>query len=404
MAPQDHGFDPTRLARIGDVGKRYVDSGRLPCSSVQVARRGEVVYSDVYGQADIESDTAATAETVFRIYSMTKPITSIALMSLYEDGAFLLESPVEEFLPDFADMTVWVGGSDQAPVARPAANKMTIRDILTHTSGLTYGFFRQHPLDAIYRDQHNLGDFSEADYDLAEAVRRLGSLPLLFEPGTSWNYSMSTDVCGAVIEAITGQTLDVALAERVLDPLGMSHTGFSVADDDVDHFAACYVRSATGDLMRIDDPATSSYLKPPSFLSGGGGMVSTIGDYQKFCDMLVAGGTAHGERIIGRKTLAYMAMNHLPGGALLNDLGQSVFAEVAMDGMGFGLGFSVIEDSAANGTVNSPGEFAWGGAASTAFWIDPVEEVTAVFMTQLIPSSTYPIRRELRGAVYQAMS
>jgi len=404
MSAQELGFDPARLSLIGDVGRRYVDAGQLPCASVQVARRGEVVYSDVYGLAHVEADTAATSDTVFRIYSMTKPITSIALMSLYEEGEFLLEDPVEKFLPEFADMTVWSGGSDQAPIVRPAANKMSIRDILTHTSGLTYGFFRQHPLDAIYRDVHNLGDFSETDYDLSEAMRRLGSLPLLFEPGTSWNYSMSTDVCGAVIEAITGQTLDVALAQRVTDPLGMTHTGFSARPEDASHLAASYIRNPqSGDLLRIDDPASSSYLAPPSFLSGGGGMVSTIDDYQKFCNMLVSGGTWNGERIIGRRTLEYMALNHLPGGALLNDLGQSLFAEVSMDGMGFGLGFSVIMDSAANGAVNSAGEFAWGGAASTAFWIDPVEEITAVFMTQLIPSSTYPLRRQLRAAVYQAL-
>lgn len=301
-------------------------------------------------------------------------------------------------------MTVWAGGSDQAPQARPALRSISVRDILTHTSGLTYGFLRQHPLDAIYRDQHNLGDFTKTDYSLAEGIRRLGSLPLLFEPGTSWNYSMSTDVCGAVIEAITGKTLDVVFAERVFGPLGMADTGFHVDDGHADRFAACYARNpATNELLKIDDPTTSSYLAPPAFLSGGGGLVSTVGDYQRFCTMLLNGGELDGHRIIGRKTLDYMTLNHLPGGALLNDLGQSLFSEVSMDGMGFGLGFSVIADPAANGTVSSAGEFAWGGAASTAFWIDPVENLTAIFMTQLIPSSTYPLRRQLRAAVYQAL-
>lgn len=403
--PEELGFDSQRLDRIGAVGRRYVDEGKLPCAAVQVARGGEVVYSDVCGMADVEAARPATDDTIFRIYSMTKPITSVVLMALYEEGEFLLEDPIENFLPDFATMTVWSGGSDQAPQSRPALRSITVRDILTHTSGLTYGFMRQHPLDAIYRDRHNLGDFTKTDYSLAEGMKRLGSLPLLFEPGTSWNYSMSTDVCGAVIEAITGKTLDVVFEERVFGPLGMADTGFHVPAVESERLAASYTRNpASGDLFKIDDPATSSYLAPPAFLSGGGGLVSTIADYQRFCNLLLNGGELGGHRIIGRKTLDYMTLNHLPGGALLNELGQSLFAEVTMNGHGFGLGFSVIEDPASNGSVSSVGEFAWGGAASTAFWIDPVEDLTAIFMTQLIPSSTYPIRRQLRAAVYQALT
>ena len=362
------------------------------------------VYSDAYGWADVEDERPIGFDSIFRIYSMTKPITSIVLMQLYEEGRLLLEDPVETYLPDLADPQVMVGGSDQAPVTRPANRSMTIKDILTHTSGLTYGFFRQTPLDARYREQ-GLGDFTVSDYSLAEGIRRLGGQPLLFDPGTAWNYSMSTDVCGAVIEAITGQTLAQAMSERVFEPLEMYENGFSVPEGAVDRFCSLYTRHpGDGSLMKIDRAEKSSYLQPPAFLSGGGGLVSTIGDYQRFCSMLLAGGVGNGHRIIGRRTLEYMATNHLPEGKLLNDLGQSLFAEVAMDGMGFGLGFSVIEDPAANGSLCSPGEFAWGGAASTAFWIDPVEQLTAIFMTQLLPSSTYPIRRELRGAVYQALT
>jgi CubicO group peptidase (beta-lactamase class C family) len=397
-------FDPSRLDRIGTVGRRYVDEGRLPNAIVQIADRDGVVYSDAYGHADVESQKPVDMDTIFRIYSMTKPITSIVLMQLFEEGRFLLEDPVEKFLPDLANPQVMIGGSDQAPITRPAMRSITIRDLLTHASGLTYGFFRQTPLDARYRDQ-NLGDFVVADYSLAEAIRRLGAEPLLFDPGTSWNYSMSTDVCGAVIEAITGQTLAQALSERLLEPLEMFETGFSVPETAADRFTSLYVPNPSGDdsLVRIDDYTSSAYLQPPAFLSGGGGLVSTIGDYQKFCSMLLAEGVGNGNRIIGRRTLEYMTLNHLPGGKLLNELGQSVFAEVAMDGMGFGLGFSVVEDPAANGSLCSPGEFAWGGAASTAFWVDPVEGLTAIFMTQLLPSSKYPIRRELRSAVYQAL-
>lgn len=396
-------FDESRLDRVGAVGRRYVDEGKMSCAVVQVADESGVRYRDAYGWADVETRTPITFDSVFRIYSMTKPITSITLMQLYEEDRLLLEDPVEKFLPDFANMQVMVGGSDLAPVTRPANRSVTIRDILTHTSGLTYGFLRQTPLDARYREQH-LGDFTTPDYTLGEGIRRLGNEPLLFEPGTAWNYSLSTDVCGAVIEAITGQTLAQAFAERIFEPLAMHDTGFSVPSDAVDRFTSLYARVNPDELTRIDNYSTSRYLRPPAFLSGGGGLVSTIGDYQKFCDMLLAGGQGPTSRIIGRRTLEYMASNHLPEGKLLNELGQSLFSEVAMDGMGFGLGFSVVEDPAANGNVCSKGEFAWGGAASTAFWIDPVEKLTAIFMTQLLPSSTYPVRRQLRGAVYQALT
>lgn len=395
-------FDETRLERIGGVGRRYVDAGKIPCSVVQVADADGPVYTDAYGWADVEAQTPITTDSIFRIYSMTKPITSIALMQLYEEGEFLLEDPIEKFLPEFADPQVMVGGSDLAPVLRPAARSINMRDILTHCSGLTYGFFRQTPLDARYREA-GLGDFSTPDYSLRDGMKRLAEQPLLFDPGTKWNYSMSTDVCGAVIEVITGSSLNVALAERVFVPLAMNDTGFSVPEAETGRFTSLYAPVGPNPMVRIDEAGSSNYLEPPAFLSGGGGLASTLGDYQKFASMLLAGGEGNGTRIIGRRTLEYMASNHLPGGKLLNDLGQSLFAEVAMDGMGFGLGFSVVEDPAANGSLCSPGEFAWGGAASTAFWIDPVEELTAVFMTQLLPSSTYPLRRELRSAVYQAL-
>lgn len=396
-------FDPSRLDRIGEVGRRYVDAGLLPNSVVQISDGTNVVYSDSYGMADVESKTPVSMDSIFRIFSMTKPITSIVLMQLYEEGKLLLEDPLEKYIPEFANPQVMTGGSDQAPITRPAMRSITVKDVLTHTSGLTYGFFRQTALDARYRD-NGLGDFSASDYNLAECMRRLAAQPLLFDPGTSWNYSMSTDVCGALIEVITGQTLAQAFAERIFEPLEMGETGFSVPASAADRFTSLYARNPQdGSLLRIDNAATSASLKPPALLSGGGGLMSTIGDYQKFCTMLLNEGTGNGQNIIGRRTLEYMTMNHLPGGKLLNELGQSLFAEVAMDGMGFGLGFSIVEDPAANGNVCSPGEFAWGGAASTAFWIDPVEQITAIFMTQLLPSSTYPLRRELRSAVYQAI-
>ena len=394
-------FASARLDRVGAVGRRYVDAGKIPCSVVQVADSSGPIYTDAYGWADVESQTPITTDSIFRIYSMTKPITSLVLMQLYEEGKFLLEDPIEKFLPEFANPQVQIGGSDIAPVTRPASRSVNIKDILTHCSGFTYGFLRQTPLDARYRER-NLGDFTATEYSLREGMRRLAELPLLFDPGTSWNYSMSTDVCGAVIEVITGQTLAQVFAERVFLPLDMSDTGFNVPPSAADRFTSLYVPTNT--MTRFDEAETSRYLQPAPFLSGGGGLVSTIGDYQQFASMLLAGGVGNGERLIGRRTLEYMASNHLPGAKLLNELGQSLFSEVAMDGMGFGLGFSVVEDPAANGSLCSIGEFAWGGAASTAFWIDPVEELTTIFMTQLLPSSTYPLRRELRAAVYQSLN
>jgi len=396
-------FDTNRLDLIGAVGRRYVDNKDIPCAVVQVASSNEIVYTDSYGWADVEAQKPISVDSIFRIYSMTKPITSIVLMQLYEEGRFLLEDPVEKFLPEFANPRVMTGGSDVAPETRPAMRSISIRDLLTHCSGLTYGFLRQGPLDARYRE-HKLGDFVTPTYSLREGMELLAKQPLLFDPGTKWNYSMSTDVLGAVIEVLTGLTLAQAFAERVFEPLAMFDTGFSVPSSAVDRFTSLYAPIPPQRMVRIDDATTSNYLSPSVFLSGGGGLVSTIGDYQKFASMLLAGGVGDGNRLIGRRTLEYMASNHLPNGQLLNELGQSLFSEVAMDGMGFGLGFSVIEDPAANGSLCSVGEFAWGGAASTAFWIDPVEDLTAIFMTQLLPSSTYPLRRELRAAVYQALT
>ena len=395
-------FDDDRLHLIGAVGRRLVDAGKIPCSVVQLSHRGTVVYQDHYGLADVERSRPVTPETIFRFYSMTKPITSIALMQLYEEGELLLEDPLERFFPEFADVQVFVSGTDLAYNGRGTARPITVQDLLTHTAGFTYGFLRQHPLDARYRAQ-GMGEFALPDYDLTEFMRRLAREPLLFDPGTGWNYGVSTDVCGAVIEAVTGRTLDEVFRERIFEPLGMHETGFHVDAAHVDRFAALYMPAPGGGMTLIDDPTTSPALSRPAYLSGGGGLMSTLADYQRFLDCLLAGGTRDGVRLIGRKTLDYMTTNHLPGGQTLNEMGQSLFSEVTMAGMGFGLGFSVMVDPTANATVSSAGEYAWGGAASTAFFVDPVEELTGMFLTQLLPSSTYPIRRLLRAAVYQAL-
>jgi len=401
------GFNPKRLNRVVDLCERYVNEGKLPCAQVQIVQEGDVVLRHTTGMADIESSKPLGDDSIFRIYSMTKPITSIALMQLYEQGKFLLEDPVEKFLPSFKDPVVLLGGSLLKPETRPAQTVMTIRDLLTHTSGLTYGFHFQNNLDQMYRDQKLGGPLTEkqgrANVSLEEGIDRLGGLPLLFDPGTAWNYSMSTDVCGRLIEVIGGCSLDEYLEENIFKPLGMEDTGFFVTEDKVDRFTSNYILGSDRSLERIDPAEDSPYLKERLFLSGGGGLISTTDDYQKFVNMLLNAGAFGEEQIIGRRTLELMTMNHLPLGKLLNEVGQSTFSETALAGMGFGLGFSVLMDPAANAGLGTIGEFAWGGAASTRFWVDPVEKVSCIFMTQFMPSSYYPIRRELTTSVYQAM-
>ena len=401
------GFDLDRLNKVVDLCNRYVEEGKIPCAQVQVAHDGNVVLRHTTGMADIESNMSLMDDAIFRIYSMTKPITSIALMQLYEQGKFLLEDPVEKFLPSFKNPQVLLGGSLFKPELRPAKTIMTVRDLLTHTSGLTYGFHFQNNLDQMYRDKKLGGPLTggegRADASLEEAIDIMGGLPLLFDPGTAWNYSMSTDVCGRLIEVIGDCSFDDYLQENIFDPLGMGDTGFLVPEDKIQRFTSTYILNESGALEVTDPAQNSPYQKERLFLSGGGGLVSTTNDYQRFVDMLSNEGAAGGNQIIGRRTLELMIMNHLPGGKLLNEVGRSTFSETALAGMGFGLGFSVLMDPAANAGLGTIGEFAWGGAASTRFWVDPVEKISCIFMTQFMPSSYYPIRRELTTSVYQAL-
>lgn len=395
-------LDIDRLGRVAALCDRYVAEGRLPCAQVQIAHHGEVILRHTVGHADLADATPLADDAVFRIYSMTKPIASLALMQLFEQGSFLLDDPVAAFLPEFADARVWVGGSAQAPQTRPATVPMTIRHLLTHTSGLTYGFHRQHPLDERYRAA-GLGDFQLPDATLAEVCRRIAAEPLLFEPGTRFNYSVSTDVVGRLVEVLSGTTLDAYLEANIFAPLGMVDTGFHVRPDQAERFCANYFLGADGALTELDSRTRSRYLEPPQFFSGGGGLVSTTDDYQRFCDMVLEGGRLDGERVIGPRTLELMGRNHLPGGRLLSEMGQTTFSETTLGGMGFGLGFSVVVDPAGQPTLCSEGEIGWGGAASTAFLIDRAEHLSAVFMTQFLPSSFYPIRGQLRATLYQAL-
>ena len=400
--PRDVAVDADRLTRIERHFARYVDDGLLAGWLVLVARDGKVIHLETYGRRDIEAGLPVEHDTLWRIYSMTKPITSVAAMSLYEEGAFELKDPVSQFIPSFADARVYRSGSALAPVTEPATEPVRIWHLLTHTSGLTYGFHHTHPVDAIYRSAgFELG--SPPGMDLAACCDAWASMPLLFQPGTEWNYGVSTDVLGRVVEVAAGKPLDEVFAERILGPLGMTDTGFSVARHDHERLAALYVPTpGTQQVLRYDAIGDEA-KQPPSALSGGGGLVSTAADYHRFATMLLNRGELDGVRVLGPRTVDYMTRNHLPGGADLEAIGRPLFAETTFEGIGFGLGFSVVLDAGANKVLSNEGEHAWGGAASTAFWVDPAERLSVIFMTQLLPSSTHPIRSQLRQLVYSAL-
>jgi len=396
------GFSIEKLDNIQAFVKSYVDDGKLPGYLCLVSRYGEEAHFLSYGKRDVERGTPVSRDTVFRIYSMSKPITSVALMMLYEKGAFQLDDPVAKYIPRWRDLKVFAGGDEKSYKVSAPARPMNVKDLLTHCSGLTYGFLNTHPVDAMYRTAKVGGGTPGAT--LAGMIDELARLPLQFSPGTQWNYSVSTDVLGYLVQVLADQDFDQFVAEKITRPLGMDDTGFFVVPENHDRFAACYDRvAATNSLKLQDDPRKSPYLSRPTFLSGGGGMVSTIDDYHTFTRMLLGKGAANDVRILGRKTVEYMTLNHLPGNKDLAAMGQPIFSETPYDGIGFGLGFSVILDPATANVLDSPGEFAWGGAASTYFWIDPMEELIVIFMTQLLPSSSYPIRRQLKALVYQAL-
>jgi CubicO group peptidase (beta-lactamase class C family) len=402
LEPEEAGFDRGRLARIDKHFKRYVDDGLLAGWSLAVSRRGHVVHLVTYGDRDREAGLPVELDTVFRIYSMTKPITSVAAMMLYEEGAFELKDPVSRYIPSVADTRVYRQGSQLAPVTEPMVEPMRIWHLLTHTAGLTYGFHYAHPVDAMYRAA-GFEWGSPPDMDLAEACDVWAAMPLLFQPGSEWNYSISVDVLGRVIEVVSGQTLDVFLRERIFEPLGMTDTAFSVPERDHGRLAALYFpEPGTRRAARLDAMGDLA-RQPPKLFSGGGGLVSTASDYHRFVQLLLGDGQLDGVRLLGSRTMRYMARNHLPGGVDLEAFGRPLFAETTFDGIGFGLGFYVVDDPVKNKVLASAGEFGWGGAASTAFWVDPAEQITVVFLTQLLPSSTHPIRPQLKQLVNQAL-
>jgi CubicO group peptidase (beta-lactamase class C family) len=402
--PAEVGFDASRLTRIDHHLDRYVEAALLPGWQLVIARDGEIAHAATSGLRDVEAGLPVEPDTIWRIYSMTKPIASVAAMTLWEEGAFELKDPIERWLPAFAAARVYRGGSALNPRTEPLTEPIRMWHLLTHTSGLTYGFHHAHPVDASYREAGFDWTFPPG-LDLAGCCDAWAALPLLFQPGTQWNYGVSTDVLGRVLEVMTGKPLDAVLRERVLDPLGMRETTFAAPGAELGRLAALYSPDPRTGKAARNDPLGVLGTRLPSCLSAGGGLVSTAADYHRFTQMLAGRGVLDGVRVLGPRTLALMTANQLPGHVDLESFGGAglISAETTYDGVGFGLGFSVVEDPVAARYPASPGEFAWGGAASTAFWVDPVERMTVLLLTQLLPSSTHPLRSQLHGLTHQAL-
>ena len=396
------GFSTEKLKNIESyLQEKYIDTNRYVGTLTGIYRNGQLGFISTLGLMDRESRKPIERDTIFRIYSMTKPITSVALMSLYEKGLLQLDDPVSEYIPAFKDLNVYSEGIFGNYKTTYPDREMTIRDLLSHQSGLTYGFMERSNVDAAYRE---LGIEKESQQNLQEFVNVLSTIPLEFSPGTAWNYSVSTDVCGYLIEVISGKTLDMFLEEEIFQPLGMFDTGFYVPSSKTQRLSSNYEYREGQEPILVDDANTGSYINPPTLFSGGGGLVSTLDDYMAFCKMVLGRGSLAGHRILSRKTLDLMSSNHLTNGKDLRSCAYGRWSETSYTGVGFGLGFSILLDPAASQVSGSKGELAWGGAASTAFWIDPLEDMAVVFLTQLLPSSTYNVRRELRSLVYSALS
>jgi len=391
------GLDPARLTRIDDWMQRYVDLGRFPFAATLIARKGQIAWTGHCGFSDIGAKTAYNADTLVRIYSMTKPVTSTAFMMLYEQGLVHLDDPVSAFIPEFADTKALVPGAKGLDQTEPLNAPLTVHHLLTHTSGLTYGF-NQDKLSETYAA--NRLDFGQRAGGLAETAVRLAAAPLLFQPGSRWHYSVATDVVGRIVEVVSGKSLDRFFADNILGPLDMHDTSFVVPSAKQGRLGPCYAFDPEGGMPVF--PTGFGEGEVDTF-SGGGGLVSTGRDYLRFAEMLRRGGSLGDVRVLGPRTVSLMTANHLPGGVDLATLGPSAWCETSFSGVGFGLGFAVNLNPAQSLLSASAGDFSWGGMASTYFWCDPKEEMSVVFLTQLLPSSSWPNRKELRALVYQAI-
>jgi CubicO group peptidase (beta-lactamase class C family) len=412
MKPEMVGLSSARLARLDELmTRRYVDAGYLPGMVTHIYRKGHLVHTSICGQMDIERGKPMREDAIFRIYSMSKPITAVALMMLVEEGLIGLDDTVHDHIPAWKNLGVYASGvpsllpgAQPSFLTTPALRPMKVIDLATHTSGLTYGFMDRTAVDAAYR-RAKVADHSTPG-GLDGMIEQLAQIPLDFSPGTAWNYSVAIDVLGYLVEKLSGMSFGEFLRTRLFEPLGMKDTAFWVPSDKTERFTCCYQPEARGGLKLQDDSRKSTYAEPPMLESGGGGLVSTAHDYLRFCRMMLNGGSLDGVQILSPKTVALFSLNYLPGGREIADMAQpGMFSESGYAGVGFSLGCGVNVDVAKTRLPGSLGEYFWGGAAATAFWIDPKEELAVVFMTQVIGSPVrLTLRRDLRTLVYSAMT
>ena len=401
VSPEEVGFDPVRLERLERHLERYVAERRRIGTLTVITRGGKIAYVGSTGHRDEAASLPVETDTIWRIYSMTKPFTSVAALMLHEEGLLSLSDPVAKFIPSFGDARVYRAGPAAAPLTAPASEQMLVRHLLTHTAGLTYGFYFRDQVDEAYRQAGFMLGWPE-EYSLAEACDGWASIPLLFEPGSEWNYSVATDVLGRVIEVVSGQSLDEFFARRIFEPLRLSDTGFSIDEADRPRLAALY--GANPETGKAEPAEASDQVKTerPQFLAGGHGLVSTAADYHRFTQLLLRGGELEGVRLLSSRTIGLMAQNHTPGGGDIPSSSRPSLLGPSFVGRGFGLGLSPLIDPVGANSLSSVGEFGWGGAAGTEFWVDPAEELTVLFFTQVLFAAD-DLRAELRRLVYQAL-
>ncbi|MEU0335799.1 serine hydrolase domain-containing protein [Streptomyces sp. NPDC006193] len=399
VEPEEAGLDATALERLDRHFARHVDAGRLPGYLVAVARGGRVAHLTTYGLRDVAAGLPVEPDTLWRIYSMTKPVTAVAVLLLAQEGRLSLDDPLERHLPAFAGPRVYEGTTGEAVRTRPAAGPILIRHLLTHTAGLTFGFYHRHPVDALYREA-GLEFSVPPGKDLSETVELYARMPLQFDPGTQWNYSVASNVLGRLIEVVSGQPLDAFFAARILGPLGMRDTGFHVPPGHAGRLAELYGETDAGGIEPV--PGLPVHGRP-RFLSGSGGLVSCAHDFHRFMEMLRRGGELDGIRLLQPETVALMTRNHLPGGATIRSFGAPVHREPGNDGLGFGFNVSVVTDPSRTLAPSHRGSYGWTGVATTAFWVDPAHDLTVQFMSQVRPKAL-KVFPELRRLVHAALA